>query len=654
LKDVEVYRGLLEEFIGKMIRPEAGQFRIEITTLRIILDRSSRKDPLLMKVSLNDNGRLTCDLPDNEDSLLALKVYLQKSTDFISSLIGEEVARDLIAEYISENESYISENVITRPVVVESLPEPFKELVTQLEQRSGGGSDHAEILHLFTEVFNAYLRDLSKFTDLSAFKLKLGILREQHVLLRSMNLRKNNTIEIDAPVWANATESDVGGALTSAFNSLVALSSFLMGKEEATRKGVQALRENFDGREDLLSRYVPLDNLMEGALRQKVSTGIHLLDKRMKGGLPKGASILLLAPGGIERDLFMARMFSIGVAQGGSLIYVTSRDPPRSFRTLMRTNGLDPEKLEELGRLRIVDWFSWRGERIIGVERDGYALKSSKILSNLGIAIGKAIREVKFSNIEIAYIQIISSAVNIFDFPQVYNFILRLRAKFKEEGISAIYLLEKESVGPDDLMKIKEAFDGMIELKRTETASVIEREIVVHSLSGVDFDHRPVGLTVVDGRLTETAPEGPEAPLERTPGSFRSPAYDSGRLEKAENGGPSDGTLQIHGDPKQGRDIILVPPIPHPEKKRKKMDAPESKVKPPGSVIIVPPVKMRPLVRRKVLKGPAKEEAMDEFVLDSNPENMLADAMSTIDELLGDERPKKSSAVRPIRIRRKI
>jgi KaiC/GvpD/RAD55 family RecA-like ATPase len=320
----------------------------------------------------------------------------------------------------------------------------------------------------------------------------------------------------------------------------------------------------------------------------------------------------------------------------------------------MRTNGLDPEKLEELGRLRIVDWFSWRGERIIGVERDGYALKSSKILSNLGIAIGKAIREVRFSNIEIAYVQIISSAVNIFDFPQVYNFILRLRAKFKEEGISAIYLLEKESVGPDDLMKIKEAFDGLIELKRTETASVIEREIVVHSLSGVDFDHRPVGLTVVDGRLTETAPEGPEAPLERTPGSFRSPAYDAGRLEKAENGGPSDETLQIHGDSEHGRDIILVPPIPHPEKKRKKMDAPKSKVKPPGSVIIVPPVKMRPLVRRTVLKGPAKEEAMDEFILDSNPENMLADAMSTIDELLGDERPKKASAVRPIRIRRKI
>jgi KaiC/GvpD/RAD55 family RecA-like ATPase len=347
-------------------------------------------------------------------------------------------------------------------------------------------------------------------------------------------------------------------------------------------------------------------------------------------------------------------MIGTGIDQGGSVIYVTSRDPPRSLRTLIRSSGMDPERLEEAGRLRIVDWFSWRGERIIGVERDGYALKSSKILSNLSIAIGKAIKEVRFSNIQIAIVQIISSAINIFDLPQVYNFIMKLRAKFKDEGISTVFLLEKESIGPEDLSKIREAFDGILELNRNETPKAIERDMVVHSMAGVDFDHRPVPMTIANGRLIAiTSPSEPvdgnevpsgqaaEAKVAKVVAGTRSRRSSTAR-QLAED------RLKV-----TGTNVVIVPPVQDatpvlPE------DGEGGPVSDERTVILAPPVRMRPKMKRITVKRSTSGTKERRGGPPRPPERMIAEALSTIDDLLDTDTLDKAPAVRPKRVRKKI
>jgi KaiC/GvpD/RAD55 family RecA-like ATPase len=199
--------------------------------------------------------------------------------------------------------------------------------------------------------------------------------------------------------------------------------------------------------------------------------------------------------------VFISGLLTGGLDDGASVLMVLSKEPPRSIRMLLRSQGLDAESFEEEGHLRIVDWFSWRGERIIGVEKDGYALKSSKILSNLGIAINKGLRELSFSTNKMALVHIIGPAMNIFEFSQVYNFIQRLRAKYKEEEMASIFFLESETLSRESLTRIMEVFDGVIEMNKTMESGKLRRELSILSMSGIDFDANPIPFVVRDSKM---------------------------------------------------------------------------------------------------------------------------------------------------------
>ncbi|MGA1872201.1 MAG: RAD55 family ATPase [Thermoplasmatota archaeon] len=502
MNDVELYGNLVRDFIKKMTSPEIGQFRLEVSTFRIILERARVQKPKLIKFTITDNGKVVNDMEDDLESLKAIEVLLQRSVEFISSLMGEELARDMIMKTMGSTVQEMCESLRGRQQLIQHIPEPLDLLVEEALSSVEITNDHEEVLGLFEDVFQAYLKELSNHTDLSAFKLKLSILREKHELLKHVSVTKNNTLDIDRDVWAAANDEQVKGSLVAAFNSMVGLSTFLVGKEEAIKKASRIFNYYFEGRSEVLRRYNMQDVILEGALHQKITTGFSPLDRKMGGGINKGSSILFISPSGIERDIFISNILTSGLNDGFSLLMVLSKEPPRSIRMLLRSQGLDANRFEEEGNLRIVDWFSWRGERIIGVEKEGYALKSSKILSNLGIAINKGLRELTFSPNKVALVHMIGPATNIFEFTQVYNFMQRLRAKFKEEEMASIFFLESETLSRESLTRIMEVFDGVVEMSKSLEAGKISREISVLTMSGVDFDASPIQFVIKDNRLS--------------------------------------------------------------------------------------------------------------------------------------------------------
>ncbi|MCU0799292.1 MAG: RAD55 family ATPase [Candidatus Thermoplasmatota archaeon] len=521
MKDVEVYGKLLEEFIRKVTSPEIGQFRLEVSTFRIILERERKTNPILNRFSISETGTTTNNLNDKDESLLALQVVLQRSLDFLSSLVGEELARDLVMSSMQDSIKDLASHVKESPRLLRFIPPPFNDLLKDMVMGGPQATDHDEVLELFQDIFGSYMKDLSAQTDLSALKLKLNILREKHRLLRHVEVKKNNTIVFDKEKWANAPDEEVREALVEAFNSMVGLSVFLVGKEEAMKKASRSLEYYFESKEHLIKRYRIRDHIVNGSLSRRISTGIDELDHRMHGGIPKGCSLLLNAPSGIERDVFVSRMMTVGLNGSSSILMVLSKEPPRSVRMLLRAQGLDPEAMEEEGRLRLIDWFSWRGERIIGVEKEGYTLKSSKILSNLGIAINKGLRELTFTGSKIGIIHMIGPALNIFDLNQVYNFVQRLRAKFKEDEMASIFILEPETFSDEQGKRLMEVFDGQIELSKRMVDGTFKREISVKALSGSDFDSTPIPFIVKDNMLhfagSEPTPPSPLPEVVHTP-----------------------------------------------------------------------------------------------------------------------------------------
>jgi len=659
---VEIYGDLLRNFIGKMTSPGIGQFRLETSTFRIILERARVQKPTLIKFTITENGRVINNLEETEDSLEALQTLMKRSIDFISSLMGEELARDIIGGSLKESMEGISESMRGDMTLLDHIPPPFDELLRATIKDPGVRNDHEALLGLFEDVFHAYLKDLSKHTDLSAFKLKLNILREEHELLKYLSITRDNMIDIDRHKWATASDSEVKEALVATFNSMVGLSTFLLGREEAVKRATRIFNYYFEGKEGILERYGMEDEVLDGALHQKISTGVKILDDRMDGGIPKGSSILFISPSGIERDTFISRIITGGLKDGSSILMVLSKEPPRSIRMLLRSQGMDPERYEEEGCLRIVDWFSWRGERIIGVEKDGYALKSSKILSNLGIAINKGLRELRFATNKIALVHIIGPATNIFEFTQVYNFIQRLRAKFKEEEMASIFILESETLTGDRKNRIMEIFDGIIELSKTMEGGKLRRELSIVNISWVDFEASPIPFIIRENRIIpiEEVEKEERDKLNRV----LSPKSENGDVPpKIEEAGEDDvelleeailkGTYRV----KDGND-----PVPEPVTITKKKVAKRTLLKnvrarttatPPAKPRVVREKKLAPPVEkkeseavkrkrvRKVLEKPGKDELKLEIWDDEETaEDILLEAIQTIDDLL--EGSKKS------------
>jgi hypothetical protein len=106
----------------------------------------------------------------------------------------------------------------------------------------------------------------------------------------------------------------------------------------------------------------------------------------------------------------------------------------------------------------------------------------------------------------------IGPALNIFDLNQVYNFVQRLRAKFKEDEMASIFILEPETVSDEQGKRLMEVFDGQIELSKRMVDGSLKREITVKALSGSDFDTSPIPFNVKDNKLLISGSE-PSVPL---------------------------------------------------------------------------------------------------------------------------------------------
>lgn len=623
MKDIEVYGRLVEDFIVKMTSAEAGQFRLEVPTFKIILERARTQKPQLIKLSLTDDGLLVNNLDDSEESLEAVNLMVTKSINFISSLIGEELARDVIKRNMREEISEISRRIRKSDRLMRYVPEPFGEMVQEMGNEEKISGKHALILRKFDAIFSEFIDDLARRTDLSALKLKLSILREKNELLKNVVLNPENHLEFDLEAWNRADDCEVGEAVEDVLKSLVGLTTFMVGQSEARQKVKHLFREHFEDDEDLLERYDLDDFVSEEPKERKVSTGFDPLDDRIGGGFDKGSSLLLVSPSGIERDNFVLNMFQDGLDKGYSLLFVTSKEPPKSIRALMRSRNLDPEDMEEKGRMRIVDWFSWRGERIIGVEREGKTLKSSKILSNLGIAINKALREIDHSGSRLAMVHIIGPATNIFDFSQVYNFIQRLRAKFKENDVIGIFLLETEVLTKDETPRIREIFDGTIEIKKTMDQGKLNREISVLNMSGVDFDARSIPFRLENRRFVEIGGKRES----KTPKIKRTKRKQDRDTEKT----PKE-------KPKKENKVF-------PVKRRKRvLKTSDSSGGEEGADIKVVPKK----VKRRRSVSPSGEGV-------ESPKGLLEDALSTIDELLENSKSDLTgNNTNPIKVKRVV
>jgi KaiC/GvpD/RAD55 family RecA-like ATPase len=249
----------------------------------------------------------------------------------------------------------------------------------------------------------------------------------------------------------------------------------------------------------------------------RIKTGTKGLDEMLHGGVPEGNCFILQGPPGNEKDLIANQYVKEGLLNGETVFVVLSTISPDEFRKQLKFIGLNPKKYETSGDLMIVDWYSYKHERVKSIEEgtgeEKAVIKASFDLTNVGIAITKTIDGVDKKKQKRAVINLLSSALNSFGLKTVYNFAQATRAKCRQENITTLFVLDSEAQDQKVLSTFHQIFDGLIEVSRTRTGPTLKREICILSMSGTsivseykDLDVEVNAISVRMGK-TEDVPE---------------------------------------------------------------------------------------------------------------------------------------------------
>jgi len=220
----------------------------------------------------------------------------------------------------------------------------------------------------------------------------------------------------------------------------------------------------------------------------RLATGVQGFDSMVQGGLPAGSSVILQGPPGQEKIQFALTFLAEGLKSGGSGLVLISSQSPDAVLAELRGLGVDLDAVTAENRLRIVDWYSWSEDTILDIEEEGIVIRSSIDLTNLGVALSRAIAAVPADQPRRAVIELLSPAMNAYEVTQVYSFAQSMKKKFDRHGFTGLVLLEKDMHSGPEITTLLQPFDGVIEVERTRTGDRILRKIGVLHLKDTTPD----------------------------------------------------------------------------------------------------------------------------------------------------------------------
>ena len=234
----------------------------------------------------------------------------------------------------------------------------------------------------------------------------------------------------------------------------------------------------------------------------RVSSGVPGFDALVQGGIPKAVAIVVQGPAGQEKDTFLFQFIVEGLSRGGAALVVLSSGSGETFRADLRSAGVDVDQAIEENRLKFVDWFSYNEEPVQDIQVEGPTFKVSIDLANVGIAISRAIASLPRDKELRAAVEVLSSALSIYELQNVYGFAQSTKAKLERYGFTSLFVLDKDMHDERTVSSIHQPFDGVVDIERTREGDRLVRKVAVLSLKGTTAESTYVPLEIgSDNRL---------------------------------------------------------------------------------------------------------------------------------------------------------
>ncbi|HKZ88659.1 MAG TPA: ATPase domain-containing protein [Thermoplasmata archaeon] len=260
----------------------------------------------------------------------------------------------------------------------------------------------------------------------------------------------------------------------------------------------------------------------------RIPSGVPGFDDIVQGGLPFGTSVGLLGPSGTENLSFAIAFLAEGLREGASGLLLVSSVSVDDVLAELRSLGVDVDKAGASNRFRIVDWSSWRTQPVKEVEEAGPVLRASGNLTNVRVALGRAIAALVGDKPKRAVAEILSPATIEYPVGEVYAFAQSLKGKFERAGFTALITIEKDRHTPSELSTLQQPFDGLIEIERARVGEQV--------LAKIGVIHMKDTISATAFRILQSGEDGLRVVLENQEAATvrfqENPASTTGSLER--------------------------------------------------------------------------------------------------------------------------
>ncbi len=226
--------------------------------------------------------------------------------------------------------------------------------------------------------------------------------------------------------------------------------------------------------------------------------GLLGIESLSPGGLPVGKNYLVWMPSALMPPDFVRPVLADAQKEGHAILLALSSVDTDSIGEWISETGLSRKGLIDRGLLQIVDWYSQKSAKVLGMEMDDGMIRTSRDLTHLGVGIDMALRKIGDQSPATCIMEIHSQAIRLFDFRSLYSFAQSVNAKLTEKGYTAFMLMERNAHDGSINAAMEELFDGIIDIR----SSGGNLEIAIISIRGSHAQPEYRTLTKMRDKLT--------------------------------------------------------------------------------------------------------------------------------------------------------
>jgi KaiC/GvpD/RAD55 family RecA-like ATPase len=448
-----------------------------------------RYPQIFTRVRIDTNFNVYCSMPESDESLEALKMFLEKYVESMTNLLSDEIVSRKMCAALKD----IVETTGVDRDIIDYLPPIVRNEIDKaarmksLLQDIKNQSKKNQAIHIYSELFTNLIKSFieqkkPKPENVKNFArvMQKGV-KHRYPFLKNFKISPEGDVTVGD---ADIEEPVLISALGMIYDGFIFGISSVTTEKEATELGRKVAIDTLSNFDELPETSGVTSSLLHGALSKKVKVGPLGLDMMLGGGLLMDSNVLLITPKIIERDFLLAHFAKTGFKSGeGVLIILSEVNPDRILELL----GADVTTGMEIGRI-ILKMFHPGGTKEKG------ASELTDLIS-LNKALIKIARDMGFSR-KRAILDVIDPSIRSMDNQRIFWYLARYLSVLKEAAYNSIFVVDRKSAGEEFINHVKDLFDTVLEIrKRKIGGAAYEIGIVTVNKIVPEEEFRQISIT---------------------------------------------------------------------------------------------------------------------------------------------------------------